>query len=242
MPTLKYEQIADSLRRRITEGEFRPGDLLPSSRDLCEQWGVSRATVNKALDVLRADGVVVSRQGLGFRVTDVPLARPAGGRRVNTTRVTGGRPFRRLGTPNREVPPDRVRDALGLRPGESALRRDRFVLLDDGAPLSRVTAWFPPDVADRCLRLAQKGPIIEGTTNYVARESGRRPVRGIDVTTVRLARAEEAEWFDRAQPLAVVIDLHVAYDEAGCALVCEEGLTPSDLWERVDNYPMNPSI
>lgn len=242
MPTLKYEQIADSLRRRITEGEFRPGDLLPSGRDLCEQWGVSRATVNKALDVLRGDGVVVSRQGLGFRVTDVPLARPAGERRADATRVTGGRPFRRLGTPARETPPDRIRDVLGLRPEESALRRDRLVLLDDGAPLSLVSAWFPLDVADRCPRLAQKGPIIEGTTTYVTRETGRRPARGTDTTTVRLATAEEAERFERGRPLAVVIDLHVAYDETGRALVCEEGLTPSDLWERMVNYPMNPGL
>ncbi|MFC5723227.1 GntR family transcriptional regulator [Streptomyces gamaensis] len=238
MPVLKYEQIADSLRRRITEGEFRPGDLLPSSRDLCEQWGVSRATVNKALDMLRADGVVVSRQGLGVLVTDVPLARPAGGRRANTARVSGGRPFRRLGTPTREVPPDRVRDALGLRPEESALRRDRFVLLDDGTPLSLVSAWFPPDVADRCPRLAQRGPITEGTTNYVARETGWRPARGTDITTVRLATADEAARFEREPPLAVAVDLHVAYDETGRALVCEEGVTPSDLWERQDNYPM----
>ncbi|RLV08461.1 transcriptional regulator [Streptomyces griseocarneus] len=239
MPMLKYEQIADSLRRRITEGEFSPGDLLPSGRDLCEQWGVSRATVNKALDVLRADGVVVSRQGLGFRVTDVPLARPAGGRRANTTRVTGGRPFRRLGTPTQEMPPSHVREALALQPGEPALRRDRFVLLDDGAPLSLVTAWFPSDVADRCPRLAQDGPITEGTTNYVARETGRRPLRGTDITTVRLATAEEAAHFEREEPFAVAVDLHIAYDDAGRALVCEEGVTPGDLWEREDNYSMS---
>ncbi|KAB7852856.1 GntR family transcriptional regulator [Streptomyces mobaraensis] len=238
MPVLKYEQIADSLRRRITEGEFGPGDLLPSGRDLCEQWGVSRATVNKAFEMLRADGVVVSRQGLGFLVTDVPLARPAGGRRVNTARTSDGRPFRRLGVPAWELPPERIRGALDLRTEETALRRDRLVLLDDGSPLSLVSAWFPHEVADRCPRLAQKGPITEGTTNYVARETGRRPVKGSDVTTVRLATAEEAARLAREQPLAVAVDLHVACDAAGNALVCEEGVTPSDLWERVDNYPM----
>lgn len=44
MTKLKYEQIADNLRERISAGEFGPGDRLPSSRDLCEQWDVSRAT------------------------------------------------------------------------------------------------------------------------------------------------------------------------------------------------------
>ncbi|GHF32644.1 GntR family transcriptional regulator [Streptomyces morookaense] len=239
MPMLKYEQIADSLRRRITEGEFAPGDLLPSGRDLCEQWGVSRATVNKAFDVLRADGVVVARQGLGFRVTEMPVARPAGGRRAERTRVSDGRPFRRLGTPAREVPPAHVVEALGLGPGESALRRDRMMLLDDGSPLSLVSAWFPPDIADRCPKLEQAGPIAEGTTHYVTRETGRAPVRGADTATVRLATAAEAVELGRECPLAVAVDLHVAYDRAGLALVCEEGVTPPELWERVDNYPMS---
>ncbi|WP_414169451.1 GntR family transcriptional regulator [Streptoverticillium reticulum] len=238
MPMLKYEQIADSLRRRITEGEFGPGDLLPSGRDLCEQWGVSRATVNKAFDVLRADGVVVARQGLGFRVTETPVARSAGGRRAEHTRVSGGRPFRRLGTPVREVPPAHVVEALGLRPGEFALRRDRLMLLDDGSPLSLVSAWFPPDIANRCPKLAQAGPIAEGTTHYVTRETGRTPVQGTDTATVRLATAAEAVELGRECPLAVAVDLHVAYDGAGLALVCEEGVTPSELWERGDNYPM----
>ncbi|MBB5795612.1 DNA-binding GntR family transcriptional regulator [Streptomyces caelestis] len=68
MPLLKYEQIADDLRTRIANGEFGPGELLPSGRDLAEQWSVSRATVVKAYDVLRADGLVVARQGAGSRV------------------------------------------------------------------------------------------------------------------------------------------------------------------------------
>ncbi|GHA01651.1 hypothetical protein GCM10010389_46300 [Streptomyces echinoruber] len=105
MPLLKYEQIAEDLRTRITNGEFGPGDLLPSGRDLAEQWDVSRATVIKAYDVLRNDGLVVARQGAGFTVVETPIARPAGGRRAGTSRVAGGGPFRRLGTPDRPVPP-----------------------------------------------------------------------------------------------------------------------------------------
>ncbi|MGW5638899.1 winged helix-turn-helix domain-containing protein, partial [Streptomyces sp. NPDC003832] len=83
MPLLKYEQIADDLRTRIANGEFGPGQLLPSGRDLAEQWTVSRATVVKAYDVLRNDGLVAARQGAGFVVAETPVARPAGGRRAD---------------------------------------------------------------------------------------------------------------------------------------------------------------
>lgn len=239
MPTLKYEQIAESLRHRIADGEFGPGELLPSSRDLCEQWGVSRATAIKAMEILRGDGLVTPHQGRGFTVVEVPLARPAGSRHAGTDRTSGGRPFRRLGTPEMLTPPSHVADALALPARQAALHRARLVLTEDGGPMSYVVAWFPPDVADSCPRLNQPGPIAEGTTHYVRRHTGRGPVRGSDVITVRLATKVEAEHLEVKRPAAVAVDLHVAYDQDEKPLVCEEGVTPSGLWERVDNYPMD---
>ncbi|WP_019355105.1 GntR family transcriptional regulator [Streptomyces sp. AA1529] len=237
MPQLKYEQIADHLRARITEGEFRPGDLLPSGRDLCEQWGVSRATVVKAMDVLRNDGVVVARQGSGFTVVETPVARPAGRRGVGP-RVSGGRPFKRLGMPCKEVPPARIRDALHLEPETCALRRDRMVLLDEGEPYTLVSAWFPADIADACPRLAQEGPIAEGTTRYVTRETGRAPIRAADIYTARLATSHECTQLGLPHPTAVAVTLHTAYDQDDRPLVCEEGVTGGELWELTDDYSM----
>ncbi|MET9530340.1 MULTISPECIES: GntR family transcriptional regulator [unclassified Streptomyces] len=238
MPLLKYEQIAASLRARISDGEFGPGDRLPSGRDLCEQWAVSRASVIKAMDVLRGDGLVVARQGAGFTVAEVPVARPAGRRLAGATRITGGGPFRRIGAPTRERPPEKVAEAMGLMGDAFALRRARLVLLEDGGPLTLVTAWFPEEVADGCPKLAQKGPIAEGTTHYIARLLGRTPAEGTDITSVRLADTEEAEQLGLSLPAAVAVVLHVAHDAAGRALVCEVGVTPAHLWELVDNYPM----
>ncbi|MCM2393353.1 GntR family transcriptional regulator [Streptomyces albipurpureus] len=238
MTTLKYEQIADSLRQRIADGEFPPGAVLPSGRDLCEQWGVSRATAIKAYETLRNDGLLVAKQGQGFRVTETPLARPAGNRRSGSSRLAGGRPFRRLGTPTMEQPPDHVARRLHLASHVEALRRDRLVLLNDGTPMTLVSAWFPAEVATACPRLAQNGPIAEGTTRYVARLTGRTPVRALDVMSVRLATTAEAQLFAEEVPLAVAIDIHTAYDDADRPLVVEEGVTPAQHWERTDNYPM----
>ncbi|MEU8569553.1 GntR family transcriptional regulator [Streptomyces pathocidini] len=242
MPQLKYEQIADSLRKRITDGEFGPGSLLPSSRDLCEQWDVSRATAIKAMETLRTDGLVIPHQGRGFTVVETPLARPAGGRASGTTRVQGGSPFQRLGTPEMKAPPAHIVGALGLSDSQRALNRARLVLSDDGGPHSYVIAWFPPSVAEACPRLHQNGPIAEGTTHYVSRTTGRSPAHGTDTTTVRLASKAEAELLQVKRPTAVSVVLHTAYDDAGSPLVCEEGITPSGLWERVDNYPMGMGI
>ncbi|GDY60573.1 hypothetical protein SVIO_111960 [Streptomyces violaceusniger] len=129
--------------------------------------------------------------------------------------------------------------ALGIELGEEALRRVRLVQLHDGSPQSLVTAWFPAAVADACPRLAQNAPIAEGTTNYVRRQTGRFPVEGTDITTVRLGSDAEARHLSLEQPVAVAVVLHTAYDQDGQALVCEEGVTPSHLYEEVDNYPMS---
>ncbi|MFD8689931.1 GntR family transcriptional regulator [Streptomyces sp. NPDC059651] len=238
MAVLKYEEIAESLRARIAAGEFAPGVNIPSGRELAEQWDVSRATAIKAVDVLRNDGVVVAKQGTGFVVTETPVARPAGARRAGSARILGGMPFLRVGTPDWAEPPTHVATALRLSPGARALRRVRVLQLPDGTPNSCVEAWFPPDVAEVAPRLADTNPIAEGTTRYVRRQTGRGPAEGVDVTTVRLASETEADRLKMPQGTPVAVLLHTAYDEQGRPLVCEEGVTPSSLFEQVDTYAM----
>ncbi|WP_432746756.1 GntR family transcriptional regulator [Streptomyces sp. JH002] len=238
MALLKYEEIAESLRSRIAAGEFPPGTMLPSGRDLAEQWHVSRATAVKAMDVLRGDGLVEARQGAGFIVTETPIGRPAGNRRSGSSRITGGMPFTRIGIPDRTVPPPRVAAALGLATGAEALRRIRMMRLPDGSPHSLATAWFPTDIADQAPRLEQNSPIAEGTTRYVRRLTGRFPTEGTDVTTVRQATEHEAQQLNLESRTAVAVVLHTAYDQNGHALVCEEGVTPGPLWHHTETYPM----
>ena len=238
MALLKYEEIAESLRSQIDRGEISPGETIPSGRDLAERWSVSRATAIKAVDTLRNDGVVVARQGTGFVVTETPVARPAGERRAGSARVAGGMPFDRVGEPDWTTPPAHVAAALKLEAGMNALRRIRVLQHPEGGPHSYVVAWFPPEIAEASPRLAQRAPIAEGTTRHVRRQTGRYPVEGVDTTTVRLATDEESEHlgFSGAPPVAVV--LHTAYDQDGRPLVCEEGVTPGPLYERVDTYAM----
>jgi GntR family transcriptional regulator len=238
MALLKYEEIAESLRSRIAAGEFAPGEILPSGRDLAEHWSVARATVVKAMDVLRSDGIVEARQGTGFVVAETPVARPSGGRRAGSARVTGGMPFLRVGVPDWAAPPPHIASVLGLDAGVAALRRVRVMQMPDGSPHSYVQAWFPPDVAEPSPRLAQTAPIAEGTTRYVRRQTGRFPVEGVDVTTVRLATDEEAARLALPEPTAVAVVRHTAYDGEGRPLVCEEGVIPGPLFEQVDTYAM----
>lgn len=65
---MKHEQIYHDLRHRILDGEYAPGDGLEREVVLCERYGVSRPTLQKAIGRLKQDGMVHSRQGSGVFV------------------------------------------------------------------------------------------------------------------------------------------------------------------------------
>lgn len=71
-----YEQVANSLRRAIAEDEYPVGSHLPSIQQLSATHGVSHMTVKRALDVLRADGLVTSRSGVRALVISTPSEMP----------------------------------------------------------------------------------------------------------------------------------------------------------------------
>ncbi|CAN5354096.1 aminotransferase class I/II-fold pyridoxal phosphate-dependent enzyme [soil metagenome] len=64
--------IASAIARQITDGEFRPGDRLPTVRDVATELGVSPATVSAAWQLLGRAGLVVSRGRSGSFVRSAP--------------------------------------------------------------------------------------------------------------------------------------------------------------------------
>jgi DNA-binding transcriptional regulator YhcF (GntR family) len=69
-----YAGIVEEVRRRIESGRLRPGDRVPSTRQITREWGVAMATATKVLNALRQEGLVVPRQGVGTVVADQAAA------------------------------------------------------------------------------------------------------------------------------------------------------------------------
>jgi GntR family transcriptional regulator len=69
MTSSRFRQIAEDLRERVALGEFGDQGALDSESALCARYAVSRVTVRRALETLRDQGLVESRQGSGWFVT-----------------------------------------------------------------------------------------------------------------------------------------------------------------------------
>lgn len=63
-----FEKVIDGLRSQLTAGELKPGDRLPSERELAEWYGVSRASLREALRTLEVLGILEIRPKLGTYV------------------------------------------------------------------------------------------------------------------------------------------------------------------------------
>ena len=65
-----YRQIVVILGNRIATGVLRPGETVPGETAICEEFGVSRITAQRALNELSAEGLVVRERGRGTRVVE----------------------------------------------------------------------------------------------------------------------------------------------------------------------------
>src|SRR5690349_12565923 len=72
-PRPRFGQIADVLRDRIVRGVYPPGHPLPSEPELSQEFDVSRITINRAVGLLRSDGLVRVRRGRGTFVRAIPV-------------------------------------------------------------------------------------------------------------------------------------------------------------------------
>lgn len=157
---MRYRTIADELRVRVEAGEFAAGRLLPSESELSGAYDASRVTVRKALELLRAEGLIDARQGFGWFVAVDPVRQALG--RLGTIEQQlgelGMRSERRILDFGFVAAPPRVRQALGAR----KVLEVRRVNLADGEPFARVTVWCPEELGASLSRAdVERSPFYE---------------------------------------------------------------------------------
>lgn len=123
-----YAQVYQSLLAKIRSGLYRPGDRIPTEEDLMTAFGVGRATVRRALDELRRQGLVERKPALGTFVSEPPMVAQIGGVHSLTDEIVqlGMTPGSRLLAQARIRASREVSALLGIEVGADVLRLDRI--------------------------------------------------------------------------------------------------------------------
>jgi len=158
MRRIRYQEIADELRTRVLGAPA--GSVLPSESELSGEFGASRVTIRRALDLVREQGLVAARQGFGWYVAGEPVRQHLA--QLGTIEAqlaeSGMSNERRVIEFAFVTPPEHVRQILGT---DSVLRVKR-INLADGEPFAVVTVWCPHSLGGRLSReQVEKQPFYE---------------------------------------------------------------------------------
>jgi len=149
-------RLARQLRELIRTGEWQPGYLVPSQKELSEEHDVSEVTARNAVKILKNEGLVTGGQGRQWVVAD---RTPVHGLVFDpnpTSRLSEPRaPFRRAGetgtarrrwTVDVVVVPGSVAIEFGLEPESGIVERAMLLTVDD-EPVLTSTSYLPADLA-----------------------------------------------------------------------------------------------
>jgi DNA-binding transcriptional regulator YhcF (GntR family)/AcrR family transcriptional regulator len=114
-----YARIVSEIRRRISSGELRPGERVPSTRQITQEWGVAIATATKVLATLGQESLVRAVPGVGTVVSVPTTPDPAEPRPAALPRASRRREPREAREGEQELTQERiVRTALGIADAE----------------------------------------------------------------------------------------------------------------------------
>lgn len=203
-PTPLYMQLKSHLLAQITDGLLRPGDALPSERQLCRDFGLSRTTVREALRELDRTGVIQIVAGRGAYVTglspELTVTVSLAGFSGDIRRVGAVPSSQLLSAELTTTPPPGVLAALGLQPGEEVVALERLRLVNN-VPLALHTAYLNHRLCPQILQYN----LAEASVFELLRDKyGLRIVRAEEQVYATLANRREIDLLDLNYPAAVL--------------------------------------
>jgi GntR family transcriptional regulator len=234
-----HRQIAADLRARIHRGEWAPGERLPSIPAIAGMFGVAKQTVQRTVDQLRIEGLLITRPGSGTYVRGTRrrlnrLSRGRYGVRRGYHADLAARYRQQLVHVGQLPAPAEVAEAFGLSPGAPLLAR-RYLVRTGDAPVELGVSWFRPrDVAGTDLERQQTfgRPLYQ----EVEELTGRRYATAADHLTARLPTRDEAETLQIRPDTPVLALLHIAYDAEHKPIEVAQAAWPGPMTALVEEY------
>ncbi len=227
--SVRFRAIAEELRREIGEGRFAKAQRLPGERELAEGFGVSRATLRRAVAVLVEDGLLVQRHGAGAFVrraspmVDQPFSRLVGF--SEQMRLRGFNPSSRNLDVGVFLPSPEEMTSLGVGPQESVVRLSRLRLADD-VPMAIEHTATPARFLPALDRI--------GASLYDAlAAAGHPPTRGLQRLRAVLLTDEDAALLGVPPGSPVLYIQRIAYLADGRGVEFTRSYYRSDTYEFV---------
>ncbi|GGT81194.1 GntR family transcriptional regulator [Streptomyces coeruleorubidus] len=235
-----HERIAADLRDDIMSGELPSGANLPSTAQLRSRFDASNATIQKALQLLKDEGLVVGRAGAAVTVREhrQRTMRPA----TSLTPAAPGESYPWLAEAARHGtdacitlldvtetnPPADIRTALGLRDEDTAVLRSQLLLIDD-EPAELVKSYYPLDIA-RGTPLTNHQRIKGGSATLL-RQLGQTPHHCVDRVSARVPTQEQFEALRLPGSLPVLCTLRIVYAADGRPIEATSMVKAGHLYE-----------
>ncbi|MFD3999885.1 GntR family transcriptional regulator [Streptomyces rubiginosohelvolus] len=234
--------MANELRTEILRGDLAPGDQLSSENELKDRFGVTRTTVRKGIALLRAEGLITSKQGKGAFVRERPhvnlrqtgsiyrARRGTGKSNFNAeAEAQGQKPKQVIREVVETAAPERVAELLGVEAGAPVVVR-RLLQVSDETPMTLVDCYYDSAIAGGT-RLAEARLIKGGANAYLEDPEGpigRRIVQFIEDLNVRMPYPHEVDQLDIPDGVPVARVMRTAYDSAGDAVEVQDSIVPCD--------------
>lgn len=222
-----YLQVAQKLTRLIDSGEIAAGQSLPSERLLAERLQLSRTTVRRAYDELRAKDYLSTHGRAGVAVKAPPRLSPRLGRLKGFTeemREMGMTPSTRL--LEREILTDRTISSLFGRPTTARFLYLVRLRLGDEVPLSREVAWYDltaaPELAD--------WDVVGSAYQFLYDHCGIALTHGEQTIEAVMSSEIETAAFDLVEPGPCLLMKRKSYSAAHQMIEYVEGTFRGDVY------------
>ena len=240
----KYLQIAAQLRREIREGKFKPDTRLPAETALAERFRVSPITLRNAIGVLRAEGLIESRHGVGTFVRQSRRlqrrSRDRYGRARKDQQLLTAHLRHEIVFAGRAPVPTHIAEVMAAEPGtEVVIRRRHLFDPETGRPEEMGASYIPLEIAEGTF-LEEPTVAPKGLFLCIEDLSGKHYTTARDHWVARLPTAEEAAALSLPMGAPVMHVIHVARAEDGAILEVSESVWPADRIMVIDEYEVEP--
>jgi GntR family transcriptional regulator len=249
----QYREAANTIRAAIKSGTYPRGSQLPNEDQLATELGVNRATVNRALRILRAEGLLRVHMGVGTIVHELPpIVRDAASRHSRAHREREGSrgaltteladlnyQLRSDNTVTTGHPPAHVAEVLDVEPDTaSVVIRSRYMRANE-VPIQIVTSYIPVAIAAGT-PIEREDSGIGGISSRLA-ELGHAQTEIEEHIIVRPPTPGEASFLRMTEDQRVYEIFHTGWTSDDRPVKVTIYIMPTHQWNLRYRYPVEPS-